>query len=34
MTLSVTVDDDDRGEWWHQDFAPFTSERGPTYWIQ
>ncbi len=23
MTLSVAVDDDDRSEWWHQEFTPF-----------
>ncbi len=27
MTLSVAVDDDDRSEWWHQEFTPFAAER-------
>jgi serine protease Do len=33
MTLSITVEDDDRGEWWHQDFTPFTPDRS-MHWIQ
>ncbi len=33
MTVSVTVDDNDRGEWWHPDFTPFAPEAAK-YWIQ
>jgi serine protease Do len=34
MTFNVAVDDDDRGEWWPRDFAPFASDRPAAYWIQ
>jgi serine protease Do len=37
MTLSVAVEEEDRSEWWHQDFAPFAPlapEHGARYWIQ
>ncbi len=34
MTLSVAVDDEDRSEWWHQEFTPFAPEQGPVRWIQ
>ncbi len=33
MTLSITVDDDDRGEQWHQDFTPFAPDRS-MHWIE
>jgi serine protease Do len=34
MTLSVAVDDDDRSEFWHPEFAPFAPANGFQYWIQ
>jgi serine protease Do len=34
MTLSVAVDDDDRSEWWHQEFAPLAQWPGAMHWIQ
>jgi len=35
MTLTVAVDDDDRGEWWHPDFTPFAVLPEPSrHWIQ
>jgi serine protease Do len=34
MTVSVAVDDDDRSERWHQEFAPFAPGQGPVHWIQ
>jgi hypothetical protein len=35
MTLTVAVDDDDRGEWWHQEFTPFAAGPGSSvHWIQ
>jgi serine protease Do len=34
MTLSVAVDDDDRSEWWRQEFTPFAPDHGSTHWIQ
>jgi C-terminal processing protease CtpA/Prc len=33
ITLSVKVDDDDRSEWWQQDFGPFTIAPA-TKWIE
>lgn len=34
MTLSVAVDDNDRSEWWHQEFAPFAPDAASKFWIQ
>jgi serine protease Do len=34
MTLSVAVDDEDRSEWWHQEFTPFAQGQGSVHWIQ
>jgi serine protease Do len=34
MTFSVAVDDDDRSEWWHQEFTPFAEDHQARHWIQ